>query len=71
MVIALLPARPDTNYWHEHIAGQAVVYFLKGRLRFGDGEQSAPFPSALVVWGADPETIAALDAALPEAWRAR
>ena len=35
--------------------------FLKGRLRFGDGEQSAPIPSALAVWGAGPETLAALD----------
>lgn len=68
-VVALLPARPDTNYWHEHVAGQAVVYFLRGRLRFGDGKQSAPFPSALAVWGASTETLLALSAALPEAWR--
>ena len=46
-VVALLPARPDTTYWHEHVAGRAVVYFLKGRLRFGSGDQAAPFPSAL------------------------
>ena len=46
-VVALLPARPDTTYWHEHVAGRAVVYFLRGRLRFSDGEQSAPFPSVL------------------------
>lgn len=70
-VVALLPARPDTAYWHEHVAGRAVVYFLRGRLRFSDGEQAAPFPSALVVWGALPETILALDRALPDAWRAR
>jgi hypothetical protein len=61
---------PEIIPWHEHIAGRAVVYFLRGRLWFGDGEQSAPFPSALAVWGADPETLAALAAALPEAWRA-
>jgi phage N-6-adenine-methyltransferase len=69
-VVVLLPARPDTAYWHEHVAGRAVVYFLRGRLRFSDGEQSAPFPSALAVWGAGPETVAALDAALVGAWRA-
>ncbi len=69
-VVALLPARPDTAYWHDHVAGRAVVYFLRGRLRFGDGEQSAPFPSALAVWGATPETLFALDAALSGAWRA-
>ena len=70
-VVGLLPARPDTAYWHEHVAGRAVVYFLRGRLRFSDGEQAAPFPSALVVWGAQPETILALDRALPDAWRTR
>ena len=58
-VVALLPARPDTAYWHEHVAGRAVVYFLRGRLRFSDGEQAAPFPSALVVYGATPEIIRA------------
>ena len=68
-VVALLPARPDTAYWHKHVAGRATVYFLRGRLRFSDGEQGAPFPSALVVWGAAPETIPALDRALPDAWR--
>jgi hypothetical protein len=24
--VVLLPARPDTAYWHEHVAGRAVVY---------------------------------------------
>lgn len=70
-VIALLPARPDTAYWHDHIAARAVVYFLRGRLRFSGSEQSAPFPSALALWGADPEALVALDAVLPEAWRTR
>jgi phage N-6-adenine-methyltransferase len=69
-VVALLPPRPDTTYWHKHVAGRAVVYFLKGRLRFGSGEQSAPFPSALAVWGAGPVILASLGVALPGAWRA-
>ena len=56
---------------HEHVAGLAVVYFLRGRLRFSDGEQAAPFPSVLAVWGAESETIQALDRALPDAWRTR
>lgn len=68
LVVALIPARTDTNYWHRHVAGHADVFFLKGRLRFGKNGQSAPFPSALAVWGADAATIAKLDAAFPEAW---
>lgn len=68
-VVALIPARTDTGYWHEHIAGRASVWFLRGRLRFSDGEQSAPFPSALVVYGASPEELENLGSAL-NAWRA-
>ena len=26
------------------------VYFVKGRLKFGDSDNSAPFPSAVVVF---------------------
>lgn len=49
-VIALLAARTDTKWWHEFIVGKASVFLIKGRLKFGDGKQSAPFPSAVVVW---------------------
>jgi hypothetical protein len=40
-------------------------------VRFGSDDCDTPFPSALVVWGAKPETIQALDRALPDAWRTR
>ena len=36
-VIALVPARTDTGWWHNDIAGKASIFFLKGRLSFGDG----------------------------------
>jgi phage N-6-adenine-methyltransferase len=49
-VVGLIPARPDTRYWHDYIANAAEVRFLRGRLRFGDGRYPAPFPSAIVVW---------------------
>jgi transcriptional regulator with XRE-family HTH domain len=68
VVVGLLPARPDTRWWHDHIAGQAHVFMLRGRLQFGAGENSAPFPSAVVVWGEVREMIARLADALPEAW---
>ena len=70
-VVALVPARTDTRYWHDHIAGRAVVFFLRGRLAFGDGDQAAPFPSALALWGATGEQITRLEAALPDAWIVR
>jgi len=50
------------------VAGQADVFMLRGRLKFGDGENSAPFPSCIAVWGADAGLITRLSLALPDAW---
>lgn len=51
VVCLIIAARPDTRYWHEHVAGKATeIRFIKGRLKFGDGKNSAPFPSAVVVY---------------------
>jgi phage N-6-adenine-methyltransferase len=68
LVVGLVPARTCTRWWHDHVAGAADVFMLRGRLRFGDGEQAAPFPSAVVVWGGEQETMRRLGAALPGAW---
>ncbi len=54
-VIALIPARTDTRYWHDYVMKAQAIYFVKGRLKFGNGGNSAPFPSAVVVFnGNDP-----------------
>lgn len=50
-VVMLIPARTDTKYWHEFIFGKAEIRFVKGRLKFGDSNNSAPFPSAVVIFG--------------------
>jgi phage N-6-adenine-methyltransferase len=49
-VVMLIPARTDTKYWHQYIMKADEVYFVKGRLKFGDSTNSAPFPSAVVVF---------------------
>jgi phage N-6-adenine-methyltransferase len=49
IVVCLLPARVDTAWWH-HYCARGEVQFLRGRLRFGDAESGAPFPSALIVF---------------------
>lgn len=67
-VVALIPSRTDTRYWHDQVAGKGDVWMLKGRLKFGDGSTPSPFPSAIVLWGADSELIARVSAALPDAW---
>lgn len=52
IVVALLPARTDTRYFHDYIYQKenVEIRFLKGRLKFGDSKNSAPFPSMLVIF---------------------
>ena len=47
-VVCLVPARTDTNWWHDYCI-QHEVRFIKGRLKFGGQKNSAPFPSAVVI----------------------
>lgn len=68
LVVALVPARTDTKWWHAHVAERAHAFLLKGRLRFGAGAEVAPFSSAVAAWGAASETVARLRATLPTAW---
>ena len=49
-VVALLPARTDTKWFHKYIYGKAEIRFVSGRLKFGDSKNSAPFPSMVVIW---------------------
>lgn len=47
-VVCLVPARTDTRWWHDY-AIKHEIRFIKGRLTFGNAQNSAPFPSAVVV----------------------
>jgi len=55
LVVALIPSRTDTKYWHYYVMNAKEIRFVKGRLKFGDGRNSAPFPSAVVVFDGDNE----------------
>lgn len=48
-VVCLLPARVDTDWWWSYCR-HGEVRFLRGRLKFGNAEAGAPFPSAVVVF---------------------
>ena len=50
LVVLLIPARTDTRWFHDYIYHRAEVRFIKGRLKFGDAKNSAPFPSMIVVF---------------------
>lgn len=49
-VVCLLPARTDTAWWHDYVMKADEIRLIRGRLKFGDGKGSAPFPSAIVVF---------------------
>ena len=49
-VVLLIPARTDTKYFHEYIYHKSEIRFIKGRLKFGNSKNSAPFPSMIVVY---------------------
>jgi site-specific DNA-methyltransferase (adenine-specific) len=48
-VVCLVPARTDTAWWHDYCIDAYEIRFIRGRLKFGNQTNSAPFPSALVI----------------------
>jgi len=48
-VVCLIPSRTDTAYWHDYVM-KGEIRFIRGRLKFGGAKNSAPFPSAVVVF---------------------
>lgn len=61
-VVCLVPARTDTAWWHDY-AAHGQVRFVRGRLKFGGSQNSAPFPSAVVVFFSNGNGQAVLDKA--------
>ena len=49
-VVMLLPARTDTGWFHDYIYGKAEIRFVRGRLKFGESKNGAPFPSIVVIY---------------------
>ena len=47
--VFLIPSRTDTQWWHQWVMTASEIRFLKGRLKFDDQKNPAPFPSALVI----------------------
>lgn len=52
LVCLLVPARTDTK-WFQSLPFGTWVFFFRGRLKFGQAGNSAPFPSCLVFFGKD------------------
>lgn len=50
LVVMLIPSRTDTRYWHDYVMKAKEIWFIKGRLKFDDHWNSAPFPSAIIIF---------------------
>lgn len=49
-VVMLLPARTNTEWWHEFCMRAAEIRFIRGRPKFGDSCHGLPQPLAIVVF---------------------
>lgn len=49
-VVFLIPSRTDTRWWHDYCMKATEIRFIKGRLKFDDQPNPAPFPSAIIVF---------------------
>lgn len=53
-VYLLIPSRTDTIWFHKLLnCKDCEIKFIKGRLKFNDGKNSAPFPSCLAILKGD------------------
>ena len=49
-VVCLVPARTDTAWWHDYVMQADEIRYIRGRLKFGGSKNSAPFPSAVIIY---------------------
>lgn len=57
VAVFLVPSRTDTAWWHDYALKAQEIRFVRGRLKFSkggatkrDGQDAAPFPSAIIVF---------------------
>jgi phage N-6-adenine-methyltransferase len=50
-VTAVLPGWMDRPWFHEHVLHKAqIIYFVQGRIRFGNFDTVAPFPTVIAIY---------------------
>ena len=50
VVVGLLRGDTSTRWFHDWVLPYAELRFVRGRIKF-DGENPAPFPSIVAIWG--------------------
>jgi site-specific DNA-methyltransferase (adenine-specific) len=54
-IVCLIVSSTDRSYWHDYIFPFASeIRFIRGRLRFGNAESTAPFASAIIIFDNKP-----------------
>ena len=48
IIVLLVPSRTDTKWFHKLLHYGVNIQFIKGRLKFGDQKNTAPFPSCFI-----------------------
>lgn len=52
LIVALVPSRTDTRWWHDYAMRASEIRFVAGRLRFMGAAHFAPFPVSLIIFRA-------------------
>jgi site-specific DNA-methyltransferase (adenine-specific) len=50
LAVYLLPSRTGTKWFHDYCLAANEIRFLRGRLKFGESQNSAPFDSMVVIF---------------------
>lgn len=54
-VVMLIPSRTDTRWWHDFCMKATEIRYIRGRLKFDDQPNPAPFPSAIIIFRSENE----------------
>jgi site-specific DNA-methyltransferase (adenine-specific) len=51
VIVALLPVSTSARWWHKYVDHKAIVRYIQGRVKFEGAESTAPFSSAIAIYG--------------------
>lgn len=50
VVVCLIPARTDTDWFHDYVSKASEIRFIHHRINFVGGPSGSPFPSVVVIF---------------------
>lgn len=50
IIVGLVFAKTDTQWFHDYCYKKIEIDFIKGRLKFNGNESNAPYPSMILKW---------------------